>query len=116
MVLSLQPMHIFLKILFIYVKEGEGRRKRGRETSMYGCLLLTLTGDLACNPGMCPDWELNQQPFGSQVSTQSTESHQPGPNEHFLKREFCNNFYANQLENSDAKGNFLKKNKAPKLT
>ena len=22
------------------------------------------TGDLACNPGMCPDWELNQQPFG----------------------------------------------------
>ena len=35
------------------------------------------TGDPACNPGMCPDQELNQQPFGSQVNTQSTEPHQP---------------------------------------
>ena len=24
------------------------------------------TGDLACNPGMCPDWELNRQPFDLQ--------------------------------------------------
>ena len=36
------------------------------------------TGDLAHNPGMCPDWELNQRPFGSQAGTQSTEPHQPG--------------------------------------
>ena len=36
------------------------------------------TGDLACNPGMCSDWELNQRPFGSQASTQSNEPHQPG--------------------------------------
>ena len=36
------------------------------------------TGDLACNPGMCPDWELNWQPFVSQASTQSTELHHPG--------------------------------------
>ena len=34
-------------------------------------------GDLAQNPGMCPDWELNRQPFGLQASTQSTEAHQP---------------------------------------
>ena len=31
------------------------------------------TGDLACNPGMCPDWESNQQLFGFQAYTQSTE-------------------------------------------
>ena len=37
------------------------------------------TGDLAHNPGMCPDWELNPRPFGLQASTQSTEPHQPGP-------------------------------------
>ena len=37
-----------------------------------------MCGDLAHNPGMCPDWEWNQRPFGSQASTQSTESHQPG--------------------------------------
>ena len=43
------------------------------------------TGDLACNPGMCPDWELNQQPFGSQTGTQSTEAHQPGQKMWYLK-------------------------------
>ena len=36
------------------------------------------TGDLACNPGMCPEWELNQRLFSSQASAQSTEPHQPG--------------------------------------
>ena len=36
------------------------------------------TGDLAYNPGLCPDWESNHQPFGSQAMTQSTEPHQPG--------------------------------------
>ena len=42
-------------------------------------------GDLAHNPGMCPDWESNQGPFASQASAQSTEPHQPGPNSGFLK-------------------------------
>ena len=36
------------------------------------------TGDLVCNLGMWPDWKSNQQPFGSQAGTQSTEQHQPG--------------------------------------
>ena len=35
-------------------------------------------GDLAWNPGKCPDWESNQWPFGSQAGTQSPEPHQPG--------------------------------------
>ena len=50
-----------LKMFFIYLPldRGEGR-KRGRETSMCGCLSSAPpTGDLARNPGMCPDWELN---------------------------------------------------------
>ena len=34
--------------------------------------------DLACNPGMCPDWEENQQPFGLWNNAQPTESHQSG--------------------------------------
>ena len=33
------------------------------------------TGDLAHSPGMCPDWESNQQPFDSQAGSQSTEPH-----------------------------------------
>ena len=36
------------------------------------------TEDLACNPGLCPDWESNQRPFGSQACNQSTEPHEPG--------------------------------------
>ena len=35
-------------------------------------------GDLAHNPGMCPDCELNRLPFGSQFGAQSSEPHQPG--------------------------------------
>ena len=27
---------------------------------------MVLTGDPACNPGMCPDWESNRWPFGLQ--------------------------------------------------
>ena len=45
---------------------------------MCGCLSVPPTGDLACTPGMCPDWESNQQPFGSQASAHSTEPHQAG--------------------------------------
>ena len=36
------------------------------------------TGDLAYNPGMCPDWESNWQPFGSQAHAQANEPHQLG--------------------------------------
>ena len=34
---------------------------------------------------MCPDWESNQRPFGSQASTQSTEAHQPGMHQFLFK-------------------------------
>ena len=61
---------------------------RGRETSMCGCLShVPHTGDLAHNSGMCPDWELNQRPFGTQANAQSTEPHQPGPLYLFLKSD-----------------------------
>ena len=67
----------FKKILFLD-REG-GREKRGRETSMWGCLSHALHwGDLAYNPGMCHDWESNLRPFISQARSQSTEPHQPG--------------------------------------
>ena len=56
------------------VLEGKGGRKKGRETSVYGCLSHT---DLAHSPAMCPDWESNRWPFDSQAGTQSTEPHQP---------------------------------------
>ena len=57
-------------------------RERGREGEREGekhkCVVASHTpptGDLACNPGMCPDWEWNWQPFGSQAGTQAIEPH-----------------------------------------
>ena len=59
-------------------------RKGEREGEKHQCVASCLPPhphwgtSLVCNPGMCPDWELNQQPFDSQAGAQSTESHQPG--------------------------------------
>ena len=47
---------IYLFILFI-------SRERGREGEKHECVVashMAPTGDLTCNPGMCPDWESNQ--------------------------------------------------------
>ena len=46
------------------------------------------TGNLAWNSGMCPDWELNLQPFGSQAGTQFTEPQQPGLGKKILNKLF----------------------------
>ena len=70
----------FKSIIF---REG----KAGREGEKHQCVIASHTpptGDLASNPGMCPDWESNQPPFGLQVGTQSTEPHQPGLTLHLL--------------------------------
>ena len=61
-------------------------RERGREGEREGekhqCVIASHappTGDLAHNPGMCPDWESIRGPFGSQDPIQSTELQEPGP-------------------------------------
>ena len=59
MLLSLNIM-FFFKILFIYFQtEGKG----GREGEKHQCVVpscMPPTGDLACDPGMGPDWETNR--------------------------------------------------------
>ena len=58
-------------------------REKGRLGEKHQCVDASPappTGDLAHNPGMCPDWELNPEPFGSQAHAQSAELHQPGWN------------------------------------
>ena len=67
--------------IYLFLERGEGR-ERGRETSIASHV--PPTGDLAYNPGMHPDCELNQRPFGSQAGTQSTEPHRPGQADHNL--------------------------------
>ena len=54
---------------------------------------------------MCPDWELNQQPFGLQASTQSAEPHQTGPKGIFLKGIDGNSFIQNTNNNNNNNNN-----------
>ena len=66
--------------LFIYLFIWGARREGGREGEKHQCVVayhMPPAGDLDHNPGMCPDWESNRQPFGSRAGTQSTELHQP---------------------------------------
>ena len=63
-------------------RQAAERRREGKgEGKKHQCMVASYvspTGDLVYNPGMCPDWESNQLPFGLQASAQSTEPHQPG--------------------------------------
>ena len=69
---------------FICLFLEKGARERvGEKHQRVVASCVPPSGDLACNPGMCLDWESNQRPFGSQASTQSTEPHQPRQNKFF---------------------------------
>ena len=64
--------------------------RKGEKHQRADAACLPSTGDLAHNPGMWPDWESNQQTFGSQACTQSTEPHQPGLQMTiFIQLSFC---------------------------
>ena len=75
---SLSKICSFKFYLFIFrprVREGE---RKGEKHQCVVTFCAPHPWDLACNPGMCPDGELNRWPFGLQASTQSTKPHQPG--------------------------------------
>ena len=72
-------IYLFIfKILFIFRQRGREGEKLGEKQQCVVASHTPPTGDLAYNPGICHDWELNQQPFSSQSGAQSTEPHQPG--------------------------------------
>ena len=53
--------YIFLFIICLFIF-GERGREGEREGKKHQCVVASRvppTGDLACNPGMCPDWESN---------------------------------------------------------
>ena len=82
----LAQLFFLKKILFIYFqRQGKGGEREGEKHQCMVASPASPTGDLACNPGMCPNWESNRQPFGSQAGTQSTELHQLGQLSYFLK-------------------------------
>ena len=63
-------LSVFLKILSIF-REGKGQRK-GEKHQCVVASCAPPTGDLACSTGLCPEWEWNQPPFGSQAGPQPT--------------------------------------------
>ena len=65
--------------LLIFRERGREGERDGEKHQCVVAFRAPPTGDLAHNPGMCPNWESNKRPFGSQAGTQSTEPHQPGP-------------------------------------
>ena len=70
---------IYLSI-YLFLDKGEGREKE-KATSIWEKninrlpLVCALTWDQARNPGMCPYWESNCQPFTLWDDTQPTEPH-----------------------------------------
>ena len=77
---SLYTLYVVFKrfYLFIFRERGEEGEREGKKHQCVVASHAPHTRDLAHCPGMCPDQELNQQPFGSQTSAQSIEPHQPG--------------------------------------
>ena len=89
----------FLKdLITCRLKEREGER----EEEKHQCVVASLvppTGDLAPNPGMCPDWELHQQ-----LLVQSTEPRQPG----LVYKDFFFDLFLLSLLNSENKITYWK--------
>ena len=69
-----EVIHILFPFFKYFIFNQRGREGE-REGEKHQCVVAS--GDLARNLGMCPNWESNWQPFGSQAGTQSTELHQP---------------------------------------
>ena len=53
------------KIIYLFILRERGRagEREGEKHQCVGASPTPSTGDLACNPGTCPDWESNRQPF-----------------------------------------------------
>ena len=74
----IQDIYLFKGFIYLFLDRGREGEREGQKHPCVVASCVPPTGDLAHNPGLCPDWESNRRPFNSQVGTQSTEPHQPG--------------------------------------
>ena len=70
--------YFFYFYFFFRERESGERKEKEWERNRLVASCMPPTGDLACNPGRCHDWESNRRIFSLQTDTQSTEPHQPG--------------------------------------
>ena len=69
-------LKIYTELYLLFLERGREGERGKHQRVVASCA--PPTGDLVCNPGMCPDWKSNQQLFGLQASSQSTEPHSQG--------------------------------------
>ena len=62
---NLCPFFFKKYFIYLFLERGREGEKEGEKHQRVVASYSLPTGDLACNPGMCPDWESKQQPFGS---------------------------------------------------
>ena len=55
---------LFKDFIYLFLEMGREGENRGRNINVWLTLKYPVLENLACNPGMYPDWELNWQPFG----------------------------------------------------
>ena len=57
---SIVSFFFFLKDFIYFLERGREGEREGENHQCVVASQVPPTGDLACNAGMCPDWELNQ--------------------------------------------------------
>ena len=59
--LRLSFLFYFKDFIYFFLERGEGKEKeRERNINVWLPLIYAPYGDLACNSGLCPDWESNR--------------------------------------------------------
>ena len=64
----------FKDFIYLFLERGQAGEREGEKQQCVVASHMPSTGDLACNPGVCLDWESTSN-SGSQALTQSTEPH-----------------------------------------
>ena len=70
-------LFVFRFYLFIFREKGREGEREGEKHQCVVASHVAPTGNLAYNPGMCPDWNQTGNPLVHRP-TQSTGPHQPG--------------------------------------
>ena len=60
---------LFLDFIYLFLERGREGEREGEKHQSVVASHVAPTKDLDLNPGLCPDWELNLLPFGSQAGT-----------------------------------------------